>query len=115
MPRYKASLTVSSIGAVDEPTSELHFKELGLYCFAQRPMFSLSNIPLYWFPRMKAPGYSGDLKPLCKTGKGCEAVFTGNYLPMFRRSLLPLSSGYLNSAVKTTNHAWYYFKYFILL
>jgi len=46
---------------------------------------------------------------------GCEAVFTGNYLPMFQRSLLPLSSGYLNSAVKTSNHAWYYFKYFILL
>jgi len=46
---------------------------------------------------------------------GCEAVFTGNYLPTFRRSLLPLSSGYLSSAVKTSNHAWYYFKYFILL
>jgi len=29
--------------------------------------------------------------------------------------LLPLSSGYLSSAVKTSNHAWYYFKYFILL
>jgi len=69
MPRYKASLTVSSIGAVDEPTSELHFKESGLYCFAHRPMFSLCNVPLYWFPRMKASGFSGDLKPLCKTGK----------------------------------------------
>jgi len=46
MPRYKASLTVSGIGAVDEPTSELHFKETGLYCFAHRPMFSLCNVPL---------------------------------------------------------------------
>jgi hypothetical protein len=69
MPRYKASHTVSGIGAVDEPTSEFHFKETGLYCFAHRPMFSLCNIPLYSFPRMKASGYSGDLKPLCKTGK----------------------------------------------
>jgi hypothetical protein len=69
VPRCKASLIVSGIGAVDEPTSELHFKETGLYCFAHRPMFSLCNTPLYWFPRMKASGYSGDLKPLCKTGK----------------------------------------------
>jgi len=46
---------------------------------------------------------------------GCEAMFTGNYLPVFWGSLLPLSSGYLSSAVKTSNHAWYYFKYFIPL
>jgi len=70
MPRYIIYfLIISGIGAVGEPTSELHFKERGLYCFAHRPMFSLCNVPLYWFPRMKASGYSGDLKPLCKTGK----------------------------------------------
>ena len=69
IPWYKASLTLSGIGAVDEPTPELHFKEMELCCFSHWPTFSLCNILLYWFPKMKASGYSGNLIHVCKTGK----------------------------------------------